>query len=528
MNGEALRRPHVAVVVANPENARLLAAELGRWYDVGFAIDTAGGTVGEGPFDLCIVDERTLFEHKATIESLRLRAEPLLLPVLLLTHGSGAPADARDVVDDVLRRPVDRPELRARVEALLRSRAMSLRLRRTAQLYRRERRIAERMQAAAMPHGFPAIPGYRFDGHYTAASDESLVGGDWYDVLRLADGRLVVTIGDVAGAGLEAAVTMAAVRQVLRGVAHVHADPAMMLDAADRSLQSDAPERVVTAFVAVICPVTREFSYASAGHPAPLVRRSDGTLEELDARGVPLGVTTRGRRITETVTLGECTVFYTDGLIEYSRDVVEGEERLHDAVARGAFFGRSNPAQALYQTLVEDGAHDDVAVLMLQHDRVAADRTILRWTFDTSDVASARETQRAFSDALARAGLEPDAIANAEVVYAELVGNIVRYAPGAAEVALDLGGALPVLHVLDRGRGFRRAPRLPADLLSENGRGLFIIDRLTEEFSASARRDGGSHARAVLAVRGGSLEAGDSGTAMLGFDAPTLALDLAM
>jgi anti-sigma regulatory factor (Ser/Thr protein kinase) len=95
---------------------------------------------------------------------------------------------------------------------------------------------------------------------------------------------------------------------------------------------------------------------------------------------------------------------------------------------------------------------------------------------------------RDFTAALSNESFSESDIANAEVVFGELCGNVTRYAPG-------------VLHVLDSGPGFRHISRLPADVLSESGRGLYIIAAMTAEFSVSQRDDGGSHARAVLVGR---------------------------
>jgi anti-sigma regulatory factor (Ser/Thr protein kinase) len=87
------------------------------------------------------------------------------------------------------------------------------------------------------------------------------------------------------------------------------------------------------------------------------------------------------------------------------------------------------------------------------------------------------------------------------LIFGELIGNVVRYAPGPITAMLDVSGPAPVLHVVDEGRGFEFRPRLPADLLSERGRGLFLVTAFAEELSVERRRTGGSHARAVLAGR---------------------------
>ena len=147
-----------------------------------------------------------------------------------------------------------------------------------ARLYEREHEIAAEFQRAALPISLPEVANVHFTGIYVPANDRELLGGDWYDALRLSDGRIVVSIGDVAGSGLSAAVIMSSMRQVIRGVAQVYADPIAMLDAADRTLKTEHPDTFVTAFVGVFDPIARTLTYASAGHPSPLLRDVTGEV----------------------------------------------------------------------------------------------------------------------------------------------------------------------------------------------------------------------------------------------------------
>ena len=188
----------------------------------------------------------------------------------------------------------------------------------------------------------------RFDGIYVPASDRELLGGDWYDALLLNDGRIVISVGDVAGSGLPAAVIMASMRQVIRGVAQVYADPIAMLDAADRTLKTEYPDMFVTAFVGVLDPVARTFVHASAGHPAPLLRDAAGAVMPLGTSGLPLGLRVRGEVATTTpLPRSGLLIFYSDGLIEAERNVVRGSNasaqhslapRLRAARVRPAHF----------------------------------------------------------------------------------------------------------------------------------------------------------------------------------------------
>jgi serine phosphatase RsbU (regulator of sigma subunit)/anti-sigma regulatory factor (Ser/Thr protein kinase) len=494
-------RERILVLLAAAANQRLLSAALATHYDV--VDDLAARDV-----DLIIVDGLSLHRHWDELRTARAVHEPVYLPMLMISDRRDVGLITRDawrVADDVLFRPVEQLELGARVEAMLRARRLSLRLQRMSELYEHERRIARRLQDAALPRALPHVPGLNFDAYYHAGSDQAQIGGDWYDAARLPDGRIILTIGDVLGSGLDAAVTMANVRQILRGVAHVHPDPATMLDAADRTLQADPSEPMVTAFVGVLDPVTSLLTYSSAGHPRPLLRDGAGRVRELKGSGLPLGVAGRVLRSTEVVEMPTdgLLVLYTDGLTEATRDLVDGESRLHAALADELIVESARLAQRLHDAVVRGASPDDVAIFTVRcRDGDLDQSAIRRWAFTSDDVDAARTVRQAVSKTLADHGMTTDALGAAELLFSELLGNVVRYAGGFTEIALDLGGTSPVLHVLDRGRGFRHLPKLPADVLAESGRGLYIVAALAEDFTVSRRPDGGSHARAVLALEG--------------------------
>jgi serine phosphatase RsbU (regulator of sigma subunit)/anti-sigma regulatory factor (Ser/Thr protein kinase)/CHASE3 domain sensor protein len=372
--------------------------------------------------------------------------------------------------------------------------------------YERAHHVASTLQRALLPQELPVVPGIAFDGVYVPGRTEAQVGGDWYDALRLADGRVLITIGDVAGSGLQAAVIMAAMRQVIRGVAQVYADPATMIDAADRTLKAEHPDRFVTAFVGVFDPVARTLSYCSAGHPAPLVRHADGSITDLPSEGLPLGLRTRDGTDARAVDVpdGATLLFYTDGLIESTQDVIEGERRLRSALAEPHLTTRPDLAQAIHDDVLREGAHDDVAILAMRLDPAlaAAPNSSLHWKFDTADLTTAQRTRALFAAVLADAGMLDDDVFSAELIFGELLSNAVRYAPGTIEVVLDWsGGSTAIVHFLDRGPGFVVIPRLPTDLLSERGRGLFLVWSLSDDFNVTKRTDGGSHVRVVLTPR---------------------------
>ena len=370
-----------------------------------------------------------------------------------------------------------------------------------ARLYEREHRVSVALQAASLPKEVPDVPWLSMDAVYIPGSADAQIGGDWYDAFRLPDGRIVFSIGDVAGSGLDAAVTMSNMRQIIRGTAQVHADPVLMLNAADRALRLEDPNRFVTAFVAVLSPVTGILAYASAGHVPPFIRRADGSVEILDFCDPPLGL--RERHALETahteLSEGDIVLFYTDGLVEANRDIEAGLATLESVMSEREFANASHPAQFVQHRMLPEGASDDVAVMSVKmgSDAVRA-FDLRRWSLPSLTADTLRDIREEFRVALAERGGTVDRIQFAELVLGELAGNVVRHAPGPVEIILDFSNPHPVLHVIDEGPGFARAPMLPQDVMSESGRGLYIVSQSTLEFSVMRRRPKGSHARAVL------------------------------
>jgi PAS domain S-box-containing protein len=370
-------------------------------------------------------------------------------------------------------------------------------------LYEHERRWSRTFQRAVLPVSLPQIRGCAFDAVYEPGLRDAQVGGDWYDAIQLPDGRILVSIGDVSGCGLQAAVVVGVARQIIRGISQLHADPMLILDAADRALCLEYPGVYVSAWVGLIDLLTKSMMYASAGHPPPLLVSSDGTVRDLadpTTMLIGLGKRRRGQANTAAIAHGDALVLYTDGITEAGRDVIAGTTLLRDAAAKLSTIKTDHPATFIKHQVIPDGSSDDVALLVVRFDYHETERHINRWQFDAGDGQAAGVARGEFVASLGRLGFSPEALANAELVFGELIGNVVRHARHApqVDVAVSHVGPDTVLHVLDGGGGFSHISRLPRDPYAENGRGLFLIAALTEEFSVSERPDGGSHARAVL------------------------------
>ncbi|GAC1404502.1 MAG: hypothetical protein NVSMB64_07830 [Candidatus Velthaea sp.] len=235
-----------------------------------------------------------------------------------------------------------------------------------AHLYEQERRVASRLQSASLPAVLPANDRLRFDAVYIPGNAEAEIGGDWYDALTLPDGRIVLSVGDVLGKGLEAAVKMGRIRQSLRTAAVLDPDPAAVLRAADVMLQLDDPDALATAVVAIVDTDAMTMRYASAGHPAPLIVDALGGVTDIPAEpGLPLGLRNGVRSAERELRLavGDMVVLYTDGLTEATRDIDDGERRLKAALASSAVRSSATPAAAIKDAVLIDGSRDDVAIL---------------------------------------------------------------------------------------------------------------------------------------------------------------------
>jgi serine phosphatase RsbU (regulator of sigma subunit)/anti-sigma regulatory factor (Ser/Thr protein kinase) len=369
--------------------------------------------------------------------------------------------------------------------------------------FEREQRASFAFQYAALASKLPEVPGLHLDAVYEAGRAEALVGGDWYDAFTLPEGRLVISIGDVVGSGLRAAVAMVNVRQSLRTIAHLHPDPALMLDAANRTLCDEFPDRYVTTFLAVIDPVTQMCAYVNAGHPPPFLRLVNGDVIQLPCGGLPLGLV--GFPVAFQVQhlmlpTGSVLLLYTDGLTEATHNLIEGEDSVRTALA-SVDAQSVNPAGFVYRAVLGRRPRDDVAIVALATQR---EPNVKRWRFDPRWRDVTNRARDEIAAELRNAGMDALGLFRFETIFAELVANIVRHAPGTAEFLLQPQDDGFVLHVLDTGPGFRIAPRLPNDLFSECGRGLYLIFSLAAGFSVDRRPGGGSHARVTLSLSKGA------------------------
>jgi GAF domain-containing protein/anti-sigma regulatory factor (Ser/Thr protein kinase) len=246
-----------------------------------------------------------------------------------------------------------------------------------ARRYESERVVAETLQRSVLPETVPSMEGVRVAALYLPGSNAVDVGGDWFDTLMLSDGRLGFAVGDVVGKGVQAAATMAQLRNGMRAITLDPLTPAETVTKLNLLLEHYIDVPFATLAYLAFDPDTLAVTLASAGHPPPLVLAPDGTTRYLEGEGgLPLGVDAgvAYTEHTEQLEAGSIVVLYTDGLVERrGRSIDEGLA----ALARAAEQAPRDPdafVDALVGTLLgAEARQDDVALLAIVLDPALAE-----------------------------------------------------------------------------------------------------------------------------------------------------------
>jgi serine phosphatase RsbU (regulator of sigma subunit) len=243
-----------------------------------------------------------------------------------------------------------------------------------ALLEQRERRVARTLQDSLLPRRLPSIPGLEAGARYLAGGEGTVVGGDVYDLFPVED-EWALVVGDVCGKGAEAAALTAMVRYTIRAEVVHHASPGEVLRLLNAAiLRQDVDSRFCTVLHgrARVVPGGARLVLASAGHPAPLVRRADATVETVRCSGPLLGVipTVEPEDVTVDLAPGDALVCFTDGVTESRGPTgMFGDERLHELLAGTQDDGADALADRVVEAVLEfQGGRttDDVAVLVLR------------------------------------------------------------------------------------------------------------------------------------------------------------------
>ncbi|MEU4066996.1 SpoIIE family protein phosphatase [Streptomyces wedmorensis] len=239
-----------------------------------------------------------------------------------------------------------------------------------ARLYHREHDTAAVLQRSMLPQHITPPPGIEVAHRYLPASDVNEVGGDWYDVIALEDGRAVLVIGDVMGHGTAAAAVMGRLSATVRALARLDLDPEDVLHQLEAALRDLAEPMIATFLSVVVDPATGRCRITRAGHPPPVAVLPDGTVRLLDVPpGLPLGVGGVAFTTTEvSLPLGSVLVLYTDGLVESRNSDIDARlTELTDLLA-GPVPSLPALCDRLLTHLVPASSDDDIALLVARVD----------------------------------------------------------------------------------------------------------------------------------------------------------------
>jgi serine phosphatase RsbU (regulator of sigma subunit) len=359
-----------------------------------------------------------------------------------------------------------------------------------AMLFETERQTALAFQKSLLPQAMPDLDGLEVACRYVPAKPletqgqgiQTQVGGDWYDIIPLAAGRVGIVIGDVEGRGARAAAIMGQLRAALRAFAQDEKSPADIMRKLDDWCRSLAPADEAGVPLAGDPPTasciymiydawSRELTFANAGHDAPLMING-GHVEQLEFlyKGVLLGVRGKGIRGLPTykeqtiaVPAGAILVFYTDGLTDrrtradgaghYSE--AEAVQMLRHAVRAAAARGDADAVATAAEFAVPGDIDDDMAILVVKSS--ASELASIERTFPAQPIMVS-EARRLAAQTFRSWGMDAEQTELACLLVSEVVTNAVLHASVTPSPGHDLDFDLDPL--------LRPAPASPAPAMA--------------------------------------------------------------
>ncbi|HLY84689.1 MAG TPA: SpoIIE family protein phosphatase [Acidimicrobiales bacterium] len=364
-----------------------------------------------------------------------------------------------------------------------------------ADLEAAQRDVVHKLQEAVRPPT-PAVAQTELGVYYLAADQQASTGGDLYDWVVLPDGELHLTVVDVMGKGVAATKDAVAVTHAVRLLVLDGCPLDRVIARADALVTAQNPELVATVMVGRYDPTTGRLRLVGGGHP-PALLVSGGEVLEIEAGGIPIGFPGAGSEGEVAVTLerSDTVIFYTDGLIETTKDIVKGLEALIGYAKETASYPAASLARVLVDRALEGAVrHDDSLAVVLRRrspPAAAAPPPVApleyRFTPSTAAVPIARHF---LEDWLVRIPADPAEATDLLLVASELCANAVRHASGergSVTFRARVVGADVVLEVEDDGGLGAPLPEPTDELpepLAERGRGLFLVRALVDSLES--------------------------------------------
>ncbi|MER5178388.1 SpoIIE family protein phosphatase [Streptomyces sp. NPDC002896] len=367
-----------------------------------------------------------------------------------------------------------------------------------AMFYEQEKDVAQSLQKAMLPRTILPVPGADIAVRYRSAALGRDIGGDWYDVIPLPGGRVGAVIGDVQGHDAHAAAVMGQLRIVLRAYATEGHTPPTVMARASVFLHELDTERMATCLYADADLATGVVQLVRAGHLDPMVRQTDGSCRRLPVDGgLPLGLSADFGQLEYPVTTmeldpGQTLLLCTDGLVEQpGADLDDGMLALAQLVHSGP---AELPALAdlLCEAVDDRGGEDDVALLLLRRCSTDLPQSggRLQHHVPLGDPEALAESRHMIRAAV-RAWGAHDRADEIELIADELITNSLVHTEGAATVTLRvLSGSERRLRVEVEDSSSALPHRRDAGIGGLSGRGLLLVDRLTDVWGVQARGGG--------------------------------------
>ena len=415
---------------------------------------------------------------------------------------------------DYITKPIGPAVVEARVRAHVALRRKVVELRDAYQIIESQRarmqdelNIAHDIQMSMLPLDFPPFPHRNEFSIFAKLIPAREVGGDLYDFFFVDDDHLCFCVGDVAGKGVPAALFMAVTRSLFKATAKEDASPASIMTRVNDEL-SDRNESCtfVTVFFGILNLETGEFRYTNAGHNPPFIRHANGTITRLDERHGPIIGAMPELQYTEGKRVLDCSdvlLVYTDGVTEAmnSKYDLYSEQRLAELV-------RSRPmdsVETIVETILSDitdhaaGAEqsDDITVLTLDYRGPQTQKA--SFTISVPNKPSSIDfVYEKFESFCAANSLPDDAVGRINVVFDELLSNIISYGFDDDElheidVHVSFDGRRLVIEIMDEGRPFnpflQESPdtKLPLEERKIGGLGIHLVREMMDEVAYERR-----------------------------------------
>jgi serine phosphatase RsbU (regulator of sigma subunit)/anti-sigma regulatory factor (Ser/Thr protein kinase) len=355
-----------------------------------------------------------------------------------------------------------------------------------------ELHIAQLIQQQFLPAELPELGGWHVSAFYRPART---VGGDFYDIIELADGRVMVVTGDVTDKGVPAALVMASTHALLRSTAEITSSPGEALRRVNELLIPQIPMNMfVTCLVLVIDLETGRTLFANAGHNLPYIRRGDKVVR-LEARGMPLGLMSGSSydEIDTVIESGDIVFLYSDGITEQ-----------HDAAGEMYGFGRTEALVAaatsgdelVDRAVLELGAfatgveqEDDITLVTLHRGRSGGYQDTVTFSVP-SEIGNERDVMDRVA-AIVRDALPEVRLDALKTAVSETAMNAIEHGNrGQADLEVDVTvrrtAEMISVEIGDYGRGRQHETATPdidlklAGLQTPRGWGLFLVDELAD------------------------------------------------